>query len=64
MKTRTYGIHKAKKCVWYHVLNNMFQYVRKHNCMFDMCVCVFFFFLKVDKWAPWLDLKKEVLCVV
>ena len=63
MKTRTYGIHKAKKCVWYHVLNNMFQYVRKHNCMFDMCV-FFFFFLKVDKWAPWLDLKKKVLCVI
>ena len=62
MKTRTYGIHKAKKCVWYHILNNIFQYVRKHNCMFGVCVCVFF--LKVDKWAPWLELKKEVLCVV
>ena len=52
MKTRVYGIHKAKKCIWYHVSNIMFQYVKKHNGMFGMCVYFFFFLKKLTSGPP------------
>ena len=60
MKTRVYSIHKAK---------NVFAVVFQITC-FSVCknIIVYlvyvFFFLKADKWATGLELKKKVLCVV
>ena len=37
-------IMKKKKSVWYYIFNNIFSKVKKHNCVFGLCVCVCFFF--------------------
>ena len=41
----TIFIYQKKKM--YHVSNNIFQCMKKHNYVFSMCVC---FFLKVGKY--------------
>ena len=41
----TIFIDQKKKM--YHVSNNIFQYMKKYNCVFSMCVC---FFKKADKY--------------
>ena len=38
VKKRIFSVNKTKKCVWYHDLNNIFQYSKNIKYVFSMCV--------------------------
>ena len=38
VKKHIFSVNKTKKCVWYHDLNNIFQYSKNIKYVFSMCV--------------------------
>ena len=38
VEQRVFSVNKTKKCVWYHSLNNIFQYSKNVKYVFGMCV--------------------------